>query len=117
MRRVSATGSSSLPRPSIDHSRKTRLLSRSQLFLTISIGLLLLATSCRSDSEAQRVRPRQLRDVPSQRLAFTFSADVDPPADVNTEEAKAIPAIQQDFDERRKDEAVALLPTSHSSDR
>ena len=80
------------------------------------MGLLLLATSCRSDSEAQRVRPRQLRDVPSQRLAFTFSADVDPPANVNAEEAKAILAIQQDFDERRKDEAVALLRTVASPD-
>ena len=82
----------------------------------ISIGLLLLATSCRSNSEAQRVRPRQLRDVPAQRLAFTFTADVDPPANVNAEEAKPISAIQQDFDERRKDEAVALVRTVASPD-
>src|SRR2546423_7509442 len=104
-----------LPQQSINP--KTRFLSRSDLFLaTISIAALLLVTSCRSDSEAQRVRPRQLRDVPAQRLAFTFTADVDPPPNVNAEEARPIPAIQQDFDERRKDEAVALLRTVPSPD-
>lgn len=91
--------------------------SRSRLLLTtVSVAALLIATSCRSDSEAQRVRPRQLRDVPAQRLAFTFTADVDPPPNANAEEARPIPAIQQDFDGRRKDEAVALLKTVPSPD-
>ena len=98
-------------------NRKTKVLSAARLFLAaISIAGLLLATACRSDSEAQRVRPRQLRDVPAQRLAFTFAADVDAPPNFNAEEAKPIAAIQQDFDERRKDEAVALLRTIASPD-
>src|SRR5947209_15057372 len=113
MRKASATGYSSLPQAWIDRTRKIRLLSRSHLFPTISIGLLLLATSCRSNSEAQRVRPRQLRDVPAQRLAFNFQADIQPPITTN-DEATKLPAIQQDFDTRRKNDA--LLRTVASPD-
>lgn len=82
----------------------------------IAGGLLLSSFACRGDSEAQRVRPRQLRDVPAQRLAFTFAADVEPPANAATEEAKPIEAIQKDFDERRKDEGLVLLRTVPSPD-
>lgn len=95
--------------------RRGAALSR-MLLPVISFSLLALLTACRSDGESQRVRPRQLRDVPAQRLAFTFTADVDPPPGVNAEEAKKIPAIQQDFDERRKDEALVLLRTVTSPD-
>ena len=75
--------------------------------------LLLLNVACRSDSEAQRVRPRQLRDVPAQRLAFNFQADIQPPITTN-DEATKLPAIQQDFDTRRKNDA--LLRTVASPD-
>ncbi len=78
--------------------------------------LALAFSSCRSNSEAQRVKPRQLRDVPAQRLAFTFAADVDPPPHINSEDSKPIQAIQQDFDERRKDESLVLLRTVPSPD-
>lgn len=88
---------------------------RLSAFLAV-VGLVLFAVACRNDSEAQRVRPRQLRDVPAQRLAFTFTADVDSPPNATTEEAKPIQAIQQDFDERRKDEALVLLRTVSSPD-
>ena len=94
-----------------DCRAKLRLVG---LFLAAS--LLAFGIACKSDSEAQRVRPRQLRDVPSQRLAFTFTADVEPPANISTEEAKPIPAIQQDFDVRRKDEALVLHRTVPSPD-
>ena len=86
------------------------------LLPVISLSLLLFANACRSDSESQRVRPRQLRDVPAKRLAFTFAADVDAPTGLGDEAAKTIPAIQQDFDVRRKDEAVILLRTVASPD-
>src|SRR5262249_58644966 len=86
------------------------------ILLVVAVSLLLFAGACKSDSEAQRVRPRHLRDVPAQRLAFTFAADVEPPANVSTEEAKPIQAIQQDFDVRRKDEALVLHRTVPSPD-
>jgi hypothetical protein len=83
--------------------------------IVLSIVLLLPALACRTDSGSQGVRPRQLRDVPARRLAFTFAADVQPPATVAAEEAKTIiPAIQQDFDKRRQDDA--LLRTVPSPD-
>lgn len=94
-----------------DHRAALRLV----LLLLIAL-LLVFGIACKSDSEAQRVRPRQLRDVPAQRLAFTFTADVEPPANVSTEDAKPIEAIQQDFDVRRKDEGLVLHRTVPSPD-
>ncbi|MDX6577102.1 MAG: hypothetical protein QOE96_3055 [Blastocatellia bacterium] len=81
----------------------------------LSLALLLSGTGCRSNGDSQGVRPRQLRDVPARRLAFSFQADVQPPAGVVAEETKTIiPAIQQDFDARRHDDA--LLRTVPSPD-
>src|SRR5574341_204237 len=82
----------------------------------IVFALLLLCAACRSDSEAQLVRPRQLKDVPAQRLAFTFAADVDAPPNVSSEEVKIIQAIQQDFDVRRQPDELVLLRTVPSPD-
>src|SRR5260370_23554427 len=80
----------------------------------ISLALLISVMACRSDSDSQRIRPRQLRDVPARAFAFNFQADVEPPSSMVTEEAKTLPAIQQDFDTRRKDDA--LLRTIVSPD-
>jgi len=74
-----------------------------------SFVLIVCALACRPDSEAQRVRPRQLRDVPAQNLAFSFQADVQAPAGTACEDVPKLAAIQQDFDEHRK--ADALLGT------
>ena len=82
----------------------------------IVVALLLWSAACRSDSEAQRVRPRQLKDVPAQRLAFTFAADVDAPPNVTAEEARTNQTIQQDFDVRRQSDALVLLRTVPSPD-
>jgi hypothetical protein len=91
--------------------RQLRLIT-----LLLAVAVLAISSACKSDSEAQRVRPRQLRDVPAQRLAFTFSADVEAPSNISTEDAKPIQAIQQDFDVRRKDEALVLHRTVPSPD-
>jgi hypothetical protein len=92
-------------------------LAARQMFLpVISLFVLSFFAGCRSQSESQQMRPRQLRDVPAKRLAFTFAADVDAPANANVEEPKPIAAIQQDFDVRRKDEALVLLRTVPSPD-
>ncbi len=83
----------------------------------IGVALLLFAAACRDDSDPQRVRPRQLRDVPAQRLAFNFQADVEAPAGLATEEAKTLEAIQQDFDARRKDDALLRTVVSPDGQR
>jgi len=96
---------------------QNRRLTRWRAFAFISTATLLLITSCsscRRESDPQSLRPRQLRDVPAGKLAFKFSSDVDPPNGLPGEESKSIPAIQDDFDARRKDEA--LLRTVASPD-
>jgi hypothetical protein len=81
----------------------------------VNFSLLLLALACRTESDSQSLRPRQLRDVPANKLAFNFQADVEtPPGLASSEETKAIAAIQQDFDTNRKDDA--LLRTVASPD-
>ena len=86
------------------------------LSAVLCLSTLALLSGCRSESESQSLRPRQLRDVPAQKLAFTFAADVEPPQYVSADEPKQVQAIQQDFDERRKDEALVLLRTVLSPD-
>lgn len=78
------------------------------------VVLALLVPACRTDSDSQTLRPRQLRDVPANRLGFNFQADVEPPANLPSEDAKSAPAIQQDFDSRRQQDA--LLRTVMSPD-
>jgi len=82
--------------------------------LLLIIALVFLVPACRSESDSQILRPRQLRDVPANRLAFNFQADVEPPANLPTDEVKSTPAIQQDFDSKRQQDA--LLRTVMSPD-
>jgi hypothetical protein len=55
-----------------------------------------------------------LRDVPANKLAFNFQADVQSPSNLASEEAKTAPAIQQEFDSKRQNDA--LLRTIMSPD-
>ncbi len=99
------------PRSSKNITRTTRISS--VLALALSLVALLITGACLRENDPQGLRPRQLRDVPASRLAFKFSADVEPPAGLG-DEVKSIPAIQDDFDARRKDDA--LLRTVASPD-
>jgi hypothetical protein len=74
----------------------------------------LLASACKSTTDSQTLRPRQLRDVPANKLAFNFQADVQPPENLAADEAKSLPAIQQEFETKRPNEA--LLRTVGSPD-
>jgi hypothetical protein len=74
----------------------------------------LLASACKSTTDSQTLRPRQLRDVPANKLAFNFQADVQPPENLAADEAKSLPAIQQEFETRRPNDA--LLRTVGSPD-
>ena len=82
--------------------------------MLLMVAPVLLIPACRSESDSQTLRPRQLRDVPANKLAFNFQADADPPANLPSEEAKSAPAIQQDFDSKRQQDA--LLRTVMSPD-
>jgi hypothetical protein len=76
--------------------------------------LPLLASACKSPTDSQTLRPRQLRDVPANKLAFSFQADVQAPTNLTSDEAKSLPAIQQDFETKRPNDA--LLRTVASPD-
>ena len=83
----------------------------------VSFVLIVCALACRPDSEAQRVRPRRLRDVPAQGLAFSFQADVQAPAGTASEDVPKLAAIQQDFDEHRKVDALLGTVVSPNGQR
>jgi hypothetical protein len=86
------------------------------LIITILAILLTGVASCKSITNfRQDVRPLVMRDVPAQRLAYRFEADVALPSEINTEdENDKIEAIQIDFNIRRQDDA--LLRTVRSPD-
>ena len=105
--RARSTHPSARPAPSL----LTILLSAA------GIILIICTLACRPDSEAQRLRPRQLRDVPAQRLAFSFQADVAPPPGTTSEEVPKLAPIQQDFDEHRKDDALLRTVASPNGQR
>jgi hypothetical protein len=80
--------------------------------------LALVWNACTSNLDSPRVRPRQLRDVPAQRLAYSFRADTEAPPGINQEDANAkLPSIEQDFDARRKDDALLRTVTSPDGQR
>lgn len=87
------------------------------LFSAASFILIICSLACRPDREGQSVRPRQLRDVPAQRLAFSFQADVGAPASITSEDVPKLAAIQQDFDEHRKDDALLRTVASPNGQR
>jgi hypothetical protein len=79
------------------------------------IILTLLFTSCSTLTDRRDVRPLVLRDVPAQRLAYRFEADVNVPDEVKNEDTgDKIEAIQLDFNTRRENDA--LLRTVRSPD-
>ncbi|MDX6611622.1 MAG: hypothetical protein QOD75_808 [Blastocatellia bacterium] len=82
--------------------------------IVLGLYLLLFAASCTGDQDPRSVRPRQLRDVPANRLAYHFQADVNAPPDTNDDAANKLGPVQDDFNNRRKDDA--LLRTVVSPD-
>jgi hypothetical protein len=91
---------------------KTSTLLRS-LFAVVLLGM---ASACSSISlQPDDVRPRVLRDVPAQRLAYRFEPDVEVPDEVKDQTSDdKIEAIQMDFNTRRQDDA--LIRTVRSPD-
>ena len=78
-------------------------------FISLTILLTLsLAISCKSVIDRQDVRPRILRDVPAQNLAYKLEADVPPPADAKGDDATdKFAAVQNDFNTpKRQDDAL-----------
>lgn len=68
------------------------------------------------DRASTVVRPRALRDVPAERLAFRFEADVSTeglPAALGEDEApEPLASVKSDFETRRQDDALLRTVTS-----
>lgn len=79
------------------------------------MSLIAAVAGCQAITDRQDVRPVVLRDVPAQRLAYRFEADVEIPKELQvTETTEKLVAIQADFTSRRPDDA--LLRTVASPD-
>lgn len=67
------------------------------------------------------VRPRTMRDVPAERLAFRFEPDIDAnnlPASFNADETEEpLASVKSDFETRRKDEALMRTVVSPDGQR
>ena len=88
---------------------------KGSLLLIALVAASLFGASCKSIIESRDVVPLVLRDVPAQRLAFRFDADVEIPAEVVDEAVDdKIESIQLDFSTRRQEEA--LIKTVRSPD-
>ena len=82
---------------------------------TILVTLVIVA-GCKSVIERRDdVRPRVLRDVPSQNLAYRLAPDTTPPADLQTDDTlEKLETIANEFSTKRTDDA--LLRTVKSPD-
>ncbi len=92
----------------------------SRLFWALALAALLFASqACRNSRfDPQRILPRQLRDVPARRLAYRFEADVQAPPGAESEDTGSkLAAIQDDFNARRKDEALLRTVVSPDGQR
>lgn len=99
-----------------------RASSRRVLSLVLTVACAVFLGGCQQISEGLGgvVRPRALRDVPAQRLAFRFEPDVETEgvsalAEEETEEPLA--AIKSDFETRRTDEALVRTVVSPDGQR
>lgn len=107
----------------ISSSRIPRLLATKNKKTDLLLGAILataifLVASCSSIRQRVDVRPLALRDVPAQRLAYRFEADVAVPDEVKNEDADdKIEAIQLDFNTRRQDDALVRTVRSPDGQR
>ncbi len=90
-------------------------MARRTSHLFTIIITLIFAAACKSVIDRQDVRPRVLRDVPSQNLAYRLTPDSSAPSDPNAEDPlDKLEIISTEFATKRKDEA--LLRTVQSPD-
>ena len=85
--------------------------------LLLIVASLLALTSCRKATEKSGVRPNSLADVPAERLAYSFNADVEAPPGSEIKEETKLKPIQDDFDNRRKDDRLLRTVVSPDGQR
>ena len=79
---------------------------------------LVFAAGCKSVIDRQDVRPKVLRDVPSQNLAYRLTPDANAPSDANADDPlEKLATVATDFTNRRKDEALIRTVVSPDGKR
>ncbi len=81
------------------------------------LAFVILAAGCRQTGTKHSVRPRSLADVPAQRLAFRFEPDTEAPASAAPEDVQQLPAVQNDFNTRRTEDALVRTILSPDGQR
>ena len=76
--------------------------------------VLVFAAGCKTIIDRQNVTPRVLRDVPARNLAYRLAPDVSPPSSDIDDTLDKFGPVANDFNTKRKDEA--LLRTVVSPD-
>lgn len=95
--------------------RRPRNNTTLSITITILLSLIAALAGCKAITDRQDVRPLVLRDVPAQRLAYRFEADIGIPAELQAAEPnEKLASIQADFTARRANDA--LLRTVASPD-
>ncbi len=92
-----------------DEARAARRSAMRRFALLLLV--LVSVAGCRQlIGDRQSVRPRSLRDVPAQRMAYRFAADTPAPAGVaaapGEEQSAKLASVQTDFETNRKDDAL-----------
>src|SRR4030095_877541 len=83
-------------------------------YLLTILAAMIMATGCKTVMDRQEVRPRILRDVPAQNLAFRMTPDISAPPELKQEDSDKFAAVANAFATKRQDDA--LLRTVVSPD-
>src|SRR5918911_1256679 len=87
------------------------------VWLAAMLLALLYGAGCSKQWGKQSVRPRSLRDVPAERLAYRFEADTTGPPATGPDPNDKLQSIENDFDTRRKDDALVRTVLSPDGQR
>jgi hypothetical protein len=90
----------------MNHKKKQGLNAGRTLASLLILVLASLAMACREEAGKESVRPVSLRDVPAQRLAFSFKPDIGAGPSVASDDPAKVESVQKDFETRRTEEAL-----------
>lgn len=95
--------------------KSTGTIKRAALLL-LSLSICL-AAGCRGAMEKEKVRPLSLRDVPAQRLAFSFKPDTGVTPSAPADDPAKSENVQKDFETRRTEEVLVRAVVSPDGQR
>lgn len=85
--------------------KATGTIKRAAALLLLAL-FIYVAVGCRSEMEKEKVRPLSLRDVPAQRLAFSFKPDIGATPPATSDDPAKVEKVQKDFETRRTEEVL-----------